>query len=522
MEIIQVTHKSEDETAFKVSAVLGGYPVNSVSVNKKKYLPEEGNIALPDYPTTPQQVGALPANTLLTKNIKLNNQIFRQDAETIELPDLSTPEQLSNEINRHNNNDEAHEDIRNLLAGMQLLLQSDDAMLDELQEIVSYIKSNRELIDSVTVNKVNVADIVDHLTSNSSDKPLSANMGMVLRGLIDTCQPKGDYATKTDLQNLNATTLLNKNQIIPTTIADIQTTATNFVIDNYGRNPKDGDGLILTVTDWEPANDKQYYLYSSASGYWVSAGSASISIVLATATAAGILKLYKALGNNTDGTVTQKAINDALALKSNIADIVDNLTSTGTSKPLSANMGRYLKSLIDGITVSGIGGATAAQGAKADTALQSIPYATATTSLTSGGTGVIGTSTNVSRQDHTHTLPAYPTLTSLGAANSTLSNVSNTNFLAKATAAGAVGLTDTDKYNIRVLWDGLKGHNIQVDASGLGPIERLYKTSGNILMATYQTVRNADGTITETMTANGTTTTKTISVSGKIVTTNIV
>jgi len=41
-------------------------------------------------------------------------------------------------------------------------------------------------------------------------------------------------------------------------------------------------------------------------------------------------------------------------------------------------------------------------------------FGTSTTSLTSGGTGIIGTSKTLARSDHTHDLPAYPTLTSLG------------------------------------------------------------------------------------------------------------
>lgn len=38
-----------------------------------------------------------------------------------------------------------------------------------------------------------------------------------------------------------------------------------------------------------------------------------------------------------------------------------------------------------------------------------VTYGTSTTSLTSGGDGVVGTSGSVARADHTHTLPAYPT-----------------------------------------------------------------------------------------------------------------
>ncbi len=41
-------------------------------------------------------------------------------------------------------------------------------------------------------------------------------------------------------------------------------------------------------------------------------------------------------------------------------------------------------------------------------------FGTVTTALVSGGSGAVGSSTTVARADHTHTLPAYPTLTSLG------------------------------------------------------------------------------------------------------------
>ena len=42
-------------------------------------------------------------------------------------------------------------------------------------------------------------------------------------------------------------------------------------------------------------------------------------------------------------------IDEFLATKVNISDVIDNLTSTHTNKPLSANQGRVLKELIDAI-----------------------------------------------------------------------------------------------------------------------------------------------------------------------------
>lgn len=83
--------------------------------------------------------------------------------------------------------------LKDLIDGIQAVLQSNDTDLDTIQEIVSYIKSNKTLIENITTSKVNVADIVDGLTSAISNKPLSANQGYILKGLID-----GLAATKQD------------------------------------------------------------------------------------------------------------------------------------------------------------------------------------------------------------------------------------------------------------------------------------------------------------------------------------
>lgn len=88
----------------------------------------------------------------------------------------------------HNSADDSHDDIRNLVAALttrlNALADSDDTTLDQLSEIVAYIKSNRELIDNITTSKVNVADIIDSLTSTATNKPLSAKQGKILNDLI--------------------------------------------------------------------------------------------------------------------------------------------------------------------------------------------------------------------------------------------------------------------------------------------------------------------------------------------------
>lgn len=93
------------------------------------------------------------------------------------------------QVAAHNIGTDAHSDIRLLIQGLtdrlNALADSDDATLDQLSEIVAYIKSNKSLIDAITTSKVGVADIVDDMTTNVANKPLSAAQGVALKALID-------------------------------------------------------------------------------------------------------------------------------------------------------------------------------------------------------------------------------------------------------------------------------------------------------------------------------------------------
>lgn len=92
-------------------------------------------------------------------------------------------------VTNHALSDTAHTDIRELITGLtnrlNVLADSDDETLDQLSEIVAYIKSNKSLIDAITTGKVSVSDIVDNLTSSATNKPLSAAQGKALKTLID-------------------------------------------------------------------------------------------------------------------------------------------------------------------------------------------------------------------------------------------------------------------------------------------------------------------------------------------------
>ena len=76
------------------------------------------------------------------------------------------------------------DDLTDLTRRFEALANSDDETLDQLAEIVAYIKSNKTLIDSITTSKVSVSDIINSLDSNAIDKPLSAKQGLVLNEKI--------------------------------------------------------------------------------------------------------------------------------------------------------------------------------------------------------------------------------------------------------------------------------------------------------------------------------------------------
>ena len=117
-----------------------------------------------------------------TGNVKLNSSDVGADQSGT----------ATSKVTEHNISNIAHNDIRLLIEGLttrlNALANSDDTTLDQMAEVVTYIKSNRTLIESVTTNKVNVSDIINNLTTNVVNKPLSAAQGVILKGFVDTLQ----------------------------------------------------------------------------------------------------------------------------------------------------------------------------------------------------------------------------------------------------------------------------------------------------------------------------------------------
>lgn len=135
---------------------------------------------------------------------------------------VSTAQQnaINSAVSEHDTSSSSHSDIRSLIsdltAKLNTLADSDDTTLDQLSEIVAYIKNNKDLIDGVTTSKVSVSDIIDGLTSTAMNKPLSANQGKILNDLITALTTSvGDKVDKVSGKGLstNDYTTAEKNKL---------------------------------------------------------------------------------------------------------------------------------------------------------------------------------------------------------------------------------------------------------------------------------------------------------------------
>lgn len=106
------------------------------------------------------------------------------------LQDALNGKEAAGAVSTHNTATDSHNDIRllvsNLTTKVNNFLNVSDTATDQLSEILELIDANADSIADITSNKVNVTDIINNLTTNVTNKPLSAAQGVVLKGLIDS------------------------------------------------------------------------------------------------------------------------------------------------------------------------------------------------------------------------------------------------------------------------------------------------------------------------------------------------
>ncbi len=100
-------------------------------------------------------------------------------------------------VNSHNAATDAHADIRTIIAELSRRLSaiadSDDVTLDQLSEIVAYIKDNREIIEVITQDKANASDVY---TREEVDEFLKGKVGEEeLKSELEGYVKDTDYAT---------------------------------------------------------------------------------------------------------------------------------------------------------------------------------------------------------------------------------------------------------------------------------------------------------------------------------------
>lgn len=145
---------------------------------------------------TADEVGALPASTKIpakTSEITNDSGYITIAVATLLNYYLKTETYAKTETY-------SQTEVDNLIFGLDKRLNaiadSEDVDLDQLSEIVAYIKANKSLIDSITTDKVNVADIIDNLTTADSKKPLSAAQGKALKAMYDALPAWAKAANK--------------------------------------------------------------------------------------------------------------------------------------------------------------------------------------------------------------------------------------------------------------------------------------------------------------------------------------
>lgn len=180
----------------------------------------------------------------------------------------------------HNTGTDTHSDIRLLIQGLtdrlNALADSDDTTLDQLSEVVAYIKSNRSLIEAITTSKVSVADIIDNLTTNVSNKPLSAAQGVALKALIDA------ISIPDALPNPNAITF------------------TGAVTGSYNGS----EAVTINIPEGSAGNMKKLTFTGAVTGEYDGTTDVNIDIPIATTSTAGIIKVGNGLSISADGTLS--------------------------------------------------------------------------------------------------------------------------------------------------------------------------------------------------------------------------
>lgn len=153
----------------------------------------EGLAKTEDIPTKPEDIGAQPQGNYASPDDvpKVPNWAMQASKPGYTASEVGADPNGTAEtaVSAHSTNEEAHPDIRLEIKAIReqlaAFLDVDEETLNELSELIARIVANQTSIAQLTTGKVNVTDIIDNLTTNVANKPLSAAQGVALKALID-------------------------------------------------------------------------------------------------------------------------------------------------------------------------------------------------------------------------------------------------------------------------------------------------------------------------------------------------
>ena len=193
----------------------GGGEVDPEAVQKivEDYMAANPPTVVETDPTVPEWAKQPTKPTYTAEEVAALPDTYTPPNQTAQQAGADPAGTAASAVSHHNTDATSHNDLRLALQELSdrinVVLDSDDTTLDQMSEVVAYIKSNKSMIDAITTSKVSVADIVDNLTTNASNKPLSAAQGAVIKTLIDALH--NDKLDAAELTNAVNTALAQAN-----------------------------------------------------------------------------------------------------------------------------------------------------------------------------------------------------------------------------------------------------------------------------------------------------------------------
>ena len=175
----------EGDTTHRVVTDAEKAAWNAKSEFSGKYADLEGK---PNIPTVPVQSvnGKTGAVVLDAEDVGARPDTWIPTAAQVGADSTGT---ATSAVSGHNANKDSHPDLRlevsQIKQQLTEFLDIDNETLDQLSELIAAIVENRTDIAELTSGKLNKTDVINNLTTNSSDKALSAAQGVVIKALID-------------------------------------------------------------------------------------------------------------------------------------------------------------------------------------------------------------------------------------------------------------------------------------------------------------------------------------------------